>query len=90
MQDIEQTLLTIHAEIKGFAHAAGDKGDLDLVGELAIDSIVALELIARVEEEFGIVISDEDITPELVASYRVLADYIRDKLRPAAKGPTID
>jgi acyl carrier protein len=45
-------------------------------GGLGLNSIATLQVIAAVEEEFGIEVPDEDLTPELIESVRTLANYV--------------
>ncbi|MHB1392538.1 MAG: acyl carrier protein [Clostridia bacterium] len=51
----------------------------DLIGELGINSIDALEIFVWIENTFEIQISDEDLSAELVASLAGLTDYIYNK-----------
>ncbi len=44
-------------------------------GGLGLNSLAILQVIAAVEEEFGIEVPDEDLTPELIESVRTLANY---------------
>lgn len=52
-------------------------------GNLDLDSITMLELVAGLEERYGIEVEDEDITPELLESARSLAQYVMAKLGQA-------
>jgi acyl carrier protein len=61
-------------------------GSLDEIDEEAsflangtIDSLGVLELIAFVEETYGVEVDDEDVIPENFDSVRRLADYVRSK-----------
>ena len=45
-------------------------------GGLGLNSIATLQVIAAVEEEFGIEVPDEDLIPELIESVRTLANYV--------------
>ena len=63
-------------------HAEEIKG-LDLIAELGVTSIDALEILINVEMEFGIEIPDEDLNVGLVASLTNLATYVEQR-RPAA------
>ena len=44
--------------------------------ELGLSSVEALEYLFLVENEFDIVINDEDLNANLVKSFEVLADYV--------------
>jgi acyl carrier protein len=54
-------------------------------GGLNMDSINVLELISLIEEEFGIVVGDEDMNIELLGNIGSLAAYVRTQMqqRPA-------
>lgn len=52
----------------------------DLVSELGMTSVDALEVLIRIEGEFGIVIDDSDLSQQLVSSLEHLSDYVREKL----------
>ena len=49
-----------------------------------IDSIAALEIVAAMEQEFSLVVSDEDLVVELFESVRSLAGYIQKKTQESA------
>lgn len=52
---------------------------------LGLDSIDALELVVLVEEQFHVVIPDEEVGKQAFASINALADYIAGhQARPAA------
>jgi acyl carrier protein len=57
--DVQQKALEIIAKISGTDPAAL-RPDMDLVGDLSIDSPHALELLVELEKALGIEISDED------------------------------
>ncbi|MBP0016840.1 MAG: acyl carrier protein [Cyanobacteria bacterium SBLK] len=49
-------------------------------GGLGLDSIVIVELIALIEEKFGIEFSDLELNPEYFSSLKVLAEFVWQKL----------
>lgn len=52
--------------------------DIPLVGAgLGLDSIILLRLLNNIEETFNLEVGDDDITPELFANIKTLADYVR-------------
>ncbi|NHV28511.1 acyl carrier protein [Burkholderia sp. D-99] len=57
--------------------------DKNLIETLGLNSVDALEVLIRVEGEFGIQIDDEDLSIDLVSSVDTLEQYIRNRL-PAA------
>ncbi len=50
--------------------------DTDLINDLLFDSIQVLRLISSIEDEFAIVIENEDSLVELVQNYRLLREFI--------------
>jgi len=52
-------------------------------GGLSLDSIDALELVVRLEKEFGIKIASSEESRVALASMASLADYIRKHADPA-------
>ncbi|MGE5632568.1 MAG: acyl carrier protein [Caulobacteraceae bacterium] len=56
----------------------------DLIAELGINSIDALEIFVWIENTFEIQISDEDLSAELIASLEGLTDYIYNKKQLSA------
>jgi acyl carrier protein len=48
--------------------------------EFGINSVDALELLLKLENEFDIEIDDEDLNAELLKSIKTLSDYIMTKL----------
>lgn len=51
-------------------------------GGLSLDSIDALELVVRLEKEFGVKISSSEESRAALASISGLAAYIRDRADP--------
>ena len=55
--------------------------DEPLFGDgLDADSLVALELVAAIEEAFGIEVTDEELRVELFESLATLAGYVEGKV----------
>ena len=50
---------------------------------LGLDSIAIVELIALVEEHFGVQFSDEDLVPSSFRTVQILSQVIADKLAAA-------
>ena len=52
-------------------------------GGLSLDSIDALELVVRLEKEFGIKISSSEESRTALASIKTLAAFIRERADPS-------
>lgn len=48
-------------------------------GGMDLDSMATLEIIAAIEEEFGITVEDAELTAELFESVEALAEYVATK-----------
>lgn len=60
------------------------KDDEALIGSgLSLDSIDALELVVRIEKEFGIKISSSEESKRALASIASLASFIRERADPS-------
>lgn len=65
-------------------NAADIPDDEPLIGGgLSLDSIDALELVVKLEKEFGIKISSSEESRAALASVNALAAYIRSRANPA-------
>ena len=54
--------------------------DETLFGEgMDLDSMATLEIVAAIEEEFGITVEDDELTAELFDSVDALAEYVATK-----------
>jgi acyl carrier protein len=53
-----------------------------LLGNLPeLDSMAVVQLLAAIEEQFGIVVADDDVSAETFATFGSLADFVESKLR---------
>lgn len=52
----------------------------DLINELNINSVDALEILVRVENKYDIMIPDEDLSAALISSLQGFAKYIIGKV----------
>ncbi|MBA4386558.1 MAG: hypothetical protein C0404_01175 [Verrucomicrobia bacterium] len=52
-----------------------------LIDELGLDSVQIVELIAGIEDEFGITVEDDELNLELFESVESLAHFIRTKAK---------
>jgi acyl carrier protein len=58
--------------------------EASFLDEGIVDSMNVLELVAFVEEQFGIPVADEDITPENFDSVAKMTAYVQAHLVPAS------
>lgn len=54
--------------------------DASFVEERIIDSLGIMELVMFIEQEFGVTVQDEDVTPENLDSVSRIASYVQRKL----------
>jgi acyl carrier protein len=54
---------------------------MNLLEEIHLDSIQAMEILLRVEEKFDIMIDDEDLNKALFSSLSSMGDYVKNKLQ---------
>lgn len=65
--------------------AASFTRDTHLLGAIPeLDSMAVVSLITGLEERFGIVIEDDDISGEIFATLGSLSDFVSGKLLPSA------
>lgn len=80
LQDIEHRLKALLIEALGFEDLTPDDIDAEtpLFGEdgLGLDSVDALELVMILDKHFGILIEDPEMGKEVLASIRVMAEYV--------------
>jgi acyl carrier protein len=79
MEHIKSDLRALFVDTLRLTISPDDMGETNLVAELGIDSISAMELLTRVENKFHIVVDDADVSPALVNSLNTLSDYIAQK-----------
>ncbi len=79
VQDIKTTLRDLLVKTLRLQIEPADVGETDLIDQLGIDSLGALEILTRIENTFHIVIDDADISPALVDSLDTLTAYITAK-----------
>ena len=65
---------------KGFPYS----DDTSFLDNGIIDSMNVLELVAFIEESFGITVEDSDLTPDNFDSIDRMADYIQQKTKENA------
>ena len=80
-------LLVEGLKLEGVAPESIQDAEAIFVEGLGLDSIDALELVVLVEEEFRVVIPDEEVGKHAFASVNALADYIlQQRSEPASRG----
>ena len=79
MQDIKAGLRELFVDTLRLPISPAEVGETNLIAQLGIDSIGAMELLTRVENQFNILIDDADVSPALVDSLSTLSDYIVQK-----------
>ena len=52
----------------------------DLLTEVGLDSLEALDILLLIEEKFKVTIDDEDLSLELFTTLTNLVDYVSDRL----------
>jgi acyl carrier protein len=57
--------------------------DKSLIDHYGVDSVSLLELVVGLEEEFGIVVGDEDFSVKHFETVAALAEFVRGKLDAA-------
>jgi acyl carrier protein len=76
MTDIETAIIAQIDELRQPATEPKLSGDTRLMELGILDSMGLVRMIQFIEERFGISIADADVTPELFASPRELANYV--------------
>jgi acyl carrier protein len=78
--EIEQEIRSFLTEKFLFGRAEAVNDDLPLLGNV-IDSQGVIELIVFVQERFNIVVDDEEVTTDNLASVKSTVEFIENKLR---------
>ena len=66
------------------------KDDDSFLGEGIVDSTGVLQLVAFLEETYGITVEDEDLTPGNMDSIDSVAAYLSRKMNPVAGAVALD
>lgn len=77
--DTAERLLIVFSTVAGRDILIDEVRDKNLVQYLGLNSVDALEVLIRVEGEFGIQIDDDDLSVDLVQSIDTLAAYVEGK-----------
>ena len=78
-ESIESRLIdVVYTALEGSVAKETITEDIPLVGGgLALDSIILLRLLNSIEEVFDIRVGDDDVTTEIFADIKTLANYLR-------------
>ena len=77
---ISERLIKLFSSAMNREIALEDLQGKSVIEVLGLNSIDALEVLIRVEGEFGILIDDDDLSIELVSSFATLEKYVQDRL----------
>jgi acyl carrier protein len=77
MEHRVKVVLTREAMVERKPQDIDDKAKL--IDELGLDSVQIVELIAGLEDEFGITVEDEELNLELFESVDSIAAFLRKK-----------
>ena len=81
----EQTLNGVRAVLTRSLQLGNRGGALErstpLLGNLPeLDSMAVVHMLAALEEQFGIVVEDDDVSGETFSTFGSLADFVESKL----------
>jgi acyl carrier protein len=86
LTEIEERVLALVRRTVPGAKQAESGSSLVLLGEEGVfDSVTALELIVALEQEFSIVVRDEDLRPENLADVASIVAFVRSELSRTPK-----
>ncbi|XID93919.1 acyl carrier protein [Paenibacillaceae bacterium WGS1546] len=88
--DFQQLEIRITAIVRSLAGGGELTSTTCLLGQQGIlDSVTTVELVAELEQEFGIDMVDEDLTMENLSNIAQIAILLRDKLSGGDKAENI-
>ncbi len=76
---ISERLTQIFSAVTNRQIALEDLQGKNVIEVLGLNSVDALEVLIRVEGEFGIQIDDEDLSIDLVQSLQTLTEYVQSR-----------
>lgn len=76
MEMYEQIKQAICAVLREEVNFEGITENTDIIEALNLNSVVAIELVVRIETIFDIEIADEDLSIELFKTLATIADYV--------------
>lgn len=78
-QEYLEKMRLIFCDVLGRDVTSADMGDGEnLVEKLSIDSLMGLQLIIKIEQEFDVIIEDDELAIELVDSITKLQQFIEE------------
>lgn len=87
LKDIRTRLEAVVNALYGADDSGARSADWVLSGRAEeLDSVLVLRLVLAIEQEFGIVIQDDQIRPETFANLHVLSQLIQRKVAPSSHG----
>jgi acyl carrier protein len=89
MTESENTLSTVRSILIRALQLGAKSADLQretaLLGNLPeIDSMAVVHVLAAIEDHFGVVIADDEVSADTFATLGTLADFVEAKLLPRA------
>ena len=78
LEDLERIRQFIEGHIPK-ANQQGVNDDDQLLENGLLDSLAILDVVTFLEEEFGISISDDELTPDNFQSIRTMSIYVQEK-----------
>ncbi len=78
---IEERVRSIVNRILNLSHGSKTPGDVPLLGDDgAFDSVIALELVLALENEFNIVVIDHEVAPENLRDINSMVRFVETKM----------
>lgn len=78
-ENIDQQIIDLIVEVTD-EEEIGDYRDSDLFEEDVLDSLGAIELLVRIEEEFGVVIAPTELEREEMNTVNKIIERVRERL----------
>lgn len=80
--DVENTIKNLIMTIaNGGMHEEDITIDTILTNDFEFDSIKIIELVIEIEDQFNIILDDENLTIEKLSSYASLVEIVKEKIR---------
>jgi acyl carrier protein len=83
-QQVEQTVRAVLTDVLGIApeRAAGFQAETGLFGSLPeLDSMAIAGLLTEIEDRLGIVIEDDEVDGDMLATFGTLVTYLDRKVQ---------